>query len=123
MPGLAVPERRMEFVAELVAGPAGALTETVTALDHEPVDHTMEDDPVVEGPLALLAGAGIGPLLRSLGQPDEVRDRVRRFLVEQADGEFALGGVEMRVCSGLQDCSFSCVPELPAGRFVKLEII
>ena len=45
----------------------------------------------------LLVGARVGPLLRALGQPDEVLDRLRRFLVEQTDREVSFGGDELRV--------------------------
>jgi hypothetical protein len=37
----------MELVGELVAGSTVALAQWIAALNHEPVDHAMEDDAVV----------------------------------------------------------------------------
>ena len=45
--GLVVPEPRVELVGELVAGAADALSQRIAALDHEAVDHAVEDDAVV----------------------------------------------------------------------------
>jgi hypothetical protein len=59
----------VELVAELVTGSASPLAETVTALNHEAADHAVKDDPVVIRPFALLAGCGIGPLLRPSASP------------------------------------------------------
>ena len=41
--GLVVAQLRVELVGELVAGAAGALPERIAALDHEAVDHAVED--------------------------------------------------------------------------------
>src|SRR4030095_5817610 len=70
--GFAVAEAWMELVGELVAGSADTLPERVAALDHETVDHAMKDDAVVVRLLDLLVSARVGPLLRPLGQADEV---------------------------------------------------
>jgi hypothetical protein len=45
----------------------------IATLNHEPVDHAVEDDAVVVRPFHLLVGLRVGPLLRALGEPDEVR--------------------------------------------------
>ena len=91
----------MELVGELVAGPAGALPERIAALDHEPVDHAVEHDAVVEGAFCFLPGGGVGPLLRSFREANEVLDRAGGLLVKQADGESSLGGIEMGISAWL----------------------
>ena len=91
----------MELVRELVARAAEALAQRIAALNHESVDHAMEDDAVVEGLLALLARPRIGVLDGAFGQPDEVGDRLRRLLLEQPDGEGAFSGVEP--CKGAHE--------------------
>ena len=95
--GLAVPERRPEFVAEVVAGTAGALAQRIAALNHEIRDHAVEDRAVEVGLLHSLARTGIGPLLRSVREPREVRDGVRRLRVEQPRREVAFARRKMRV--------------------------
>ena len=89
----------MELVGEVVARPAGALAEPIAALDHEAVDHAVEDDAVVERRLPPLAGRRVAPLLGALGEADEVGDRVGGFLVEQADVEVAFRRLEFRETS------------------------
>ena len=42
---------------------------------------------------------GIGPLLRPFGEPDEIGDRVRDFLVEEPDREVSFAGDEFCVDS------------------------
>ncbi len=85
-----------------VARAAGALAERVAALDHEAVDHAVEDEAVVVRLLHLLARLRVGPLLRALGEADEVGDGLRRVLVEELDGELALRGGEVGVGAWLQ---------------------
>ena len=75
----------MELVGEFVARPADALAERIAALDHEAVDDAVEDDAVVVGLRDLLVRARVGPLLGALGESDEIRDRVRRLLIEEAN--------------------------------------
>ena len=77
MPALLCRSRRMELVRERVAGSADALAERVAALDHEAVDDAVKDDAVVVRLRHLLVGARVGPLLRALGEADEVLDRLR----------------------------------------------
>src|SRR5512144_333650 len=48
---------RLELVRDRVAGPAHSLSEGIAPLDHEARDHAVEDGPVVERLLRLLAGA------------------------------------------------------------------
>src|SRR5690606_38921983 len=94
---LRVAQRRMELVAELVAGTAVAFTERIAALNHEAVDHAMEDQPVVEGPGLLRAGARVRPCLAAFGKTREIGDGVRGFRVEELHGEAAERRIEMRV--------------------------
>src|SRR4051812_1837990 len=62
-PRAIVPKAGMELVFELVAGPAVALTERVTALDHEALDDAMKDDAVEVRLLLLLARLRVLPFL------------------------------------------------------------
>ncbi len=71
-----------------VAGAAGAGALRAAALDHEVGDHAVEDDPVVEA---------VG------GQLAEVRDRLRRVVVEQLERDRAVGGVHV-------GCAHACEP-------------
>jgi hypothetical protein len=87
----------MELVGELVARPARALAETVASLNHEPVDHAVEDDAIVEGPVLSLPGDRILPFFGALRKADEIGDGLGGFLLEQADGERTFGGIETRV--------------------------
>ena len=88
MPGLAVAQRRVELVGEVVAGSADPLAERVAALNHEAVDHAMKDDAVVVRLRDLLVGARVGPLLGAFGQADEVLDGLGRFLVVRRTVKF-----------------------------------
>src|SRR6185437_11702326 len=67
------------FVLEFVAGTAGARALRAAALDHEIGNHAMEIQAVVE------------PALREV---DEIGDRHRRLVVEQADVDRAPGSLE-----------------------------
>jgi hypothetical protein len=87
----------VELVREFVAGPAGALPQWIAPLNHEAVDHAVEDDAVVERGLLLLARRGIRPLPSAFGEADEILDGARRFVREQADGEPSLAGIEMGI--------------------------
>src|SRR5262249_30781574 len=101
----------MEFVGELVAGPAGALAEAVAALNHEAVDDAVKDHAVVERRLLALAADRVAPFLRAFGETDEILYSVGRFLVEEADLEIAFGCLEIRV-SG-HGSSTEIVPQAP----------
>ena len=66
MPALSWRSFGLKLVGEVVSGSADALTERVAALDHEAVDHAVEDGAVVIRLLcAFLVRPRIGPLLRS----------------------------------------------------------
>src|SRR5262245_43122082 len=67
----------VDLVLELVAGTAGAGALRAAALDHEVLDDTVEDEAVVK--------ALAGELL-------EVRNGLRRVLVEQLEADRALAG-------------------------------
>src|SRR3954471_20154611 len=84
--GLAVALRRMKFVLEGEARAAGALAQRIASLDHEAVDHPVEDGAVVVRLADALAGPRVRPFLRAFGEPDKILDRLRRFLVTEANG-------------------------------------
>jgi hypothetical protein len=88
--GLVEAQLRVELVLELVPGAAPAGSRRVTALDHETVDHTVEDRVVVELGLARLR------VLRALalGQLHEVGDGQRGVGGEELHLDVALAGVE-----------------------------
>src|SRR5215510_9337497 len=88
---------RVELILELVARPARALSQRIATLDHEAVDHAVEDRAVVQGRLHFLSGARIGPLLAAVCQPREVGDGFRCLFLEQLNREVAFGRREMRV--------------------------
>ena len=78
----------------------------IAALDHEAVDDAVEDHAVVVRRLLLLAGRRVAPLLRAVGEADEVGDRLGRFLVEQSNRERAFGRIEASVSAGFHAISF-----------------
>ena len=69
----------VDLVLERVAGAAGAGSLRAAALDHEVLDHAVEDEAVVEA---------------VAGELEEVRDGLRRVLVEQLELDRAGVGVE-----------------------------
>jgi hypothetical protein len=87
----------MELVGEVVAGTADPLPERVAALDHETVDHPVEDGAVVVRLSDLVIGPRVGPLLGPFRQAGKIRHGIRRFLVVQADREMAFRGDKLRV--------------------------
>src|SRR6266487_1626139 len=86
-----------EFVGKAITRPAGSVAQWIAALNHEAGDHAMERQTVVVRLLHLLVGFRIGPFLGALGEGDEVRDRLRRVLLEEADREVAFTGREVGV--------------------------
>src|SRR5206468_13039780 len=96
---LVVPQLRVELVGKGVARPSDALSQGIAALNHEPVDDAMENDSIVVRLTDLLVRPRVGPVLRALGQADEVLYGFWRFLVEQARRELTLAGDELRVHS------------------------
>ena len=84
----------VELVGEVVARAAGAAAQRVAALDHEVVDHPVEDGAVVERPVVFCPGARVGPLLGAGGQLDEVGDRLGGVVAEQVDLDVAGRGVQ-----------------------------
>src|SRR5215470_4329965 len=63
---LVVPQRRMKFVAEPVAGIAGPRPKRAAALDHELRNHAMKNEAIVKRALCFLTGARVLKFLRSL---------------------------------------------------------
>src|SRR5687768_351020 len=90
----------MKLVTKGVARPPDSLAQRITALDHEFVNHAVEDHAVIVGLRNFLIGAWVRPLLRTLGQPHEVLNRLWGFLVEEAGGEVSFARDELRVDSG-----------------------
>ncbi len=81
---LVEPERLgVDLILELEAGTAVALTERAAALDHEALDHAVEDQPVVERPLGFHVGRGIGENFFAFRERQKGRHRHRRLVVEQ----------------------------------------
>jgi hypothetical protein len=77
-----VPQFGAEFVCEFVAGATRAGAERITALDHEPFDHAMENQPVIKRTFGFLPGLRVGEFLRSFRQAGKVGHRVGGMLVE-----------------------------------------
>jgi hypothetical protein len=69
----------VDLVLELVAGPAGACTGRIAALDHEAGDDAVEDDAVVEA---------------VPGELDEVRDGLGSVLLEELEFDRAVVRVQ-----------------------------
>src|SRR4029079_4273609 len=115
-PRLAVAEARMELVSELVAGSTVALAQWIAALNHEPVDHAMEDDAVVVRLLTLLVRARVGPFPGAFRKTHEVGDGIRRLLIEEPNREVAFRRDEICIhshskrISPRRDTIFSCRP-------------
>ena len=97
--GLVVAQLRMKLVGEVISGSADSLAERIAALDHEAVDHAVEDGSVVIRLLHLLVRSRIAPLLRTLGQPDKILDCSRRLLFEEAYREISFTRHKLRVGS------------------------
>ncbi len=103
-------------VVELVAGAADALTERVAALDHEVADDAVEDRAVVERSRGLLAGLRVGPLDLALGEPGEVRNRLRCVVSEQVDPDVPQAGLEGRDCGCMVSSSHAVTGWMPRRR-------
>lgn len=96
-PGFVVAQLRMKLVGKRIAGPADPLSQGIPALNHEAIDHPMEDDAVIVGPGDGLIGARIFPLLGAFRQSHKVLNRFRRLLIEQTCGEISFTRDELRV--------------------------
>jgi hypothetical protein len=81
---------------EVEAGAAGAGARRVTTLDHEALDHAVEDDAVVVRALAGLTRARVGVFLAALGELHEVANRLRGVVGEQLQPDGADVGVQRR---------------------------
>jgi hypothetical protein len=91
---LAMPQLRMELVCESVPGSANALSERIAALDHEALDDSMKNNPVVVRLAYFPVRPGIGPFPGAFGKLHEVLDGFWSFLIEQANREFSFGRIE-----------------------------
>src|SRR3954471_22444851 len=118
---LAVALRRMKFILEREARPTGPLAQRIASLNHEALDHPVKEGTVVVRLADALAGPRVRPFLRAFGEPDKILDRLRRFLVTEANGKIPFARREigvnrhrwLLVCSGrkpedtiLQDYNF-----------------
>src|SRR3954451_10210522 len=112
-----MPACRVELVREVVAGPSRAGPEAIASLNHEPADHTVEGHTVIVGRLLLFTRRGVAPFLGALGEPHEIRDGIRGFFVEQADGECSLRRVEASVSTGFHACNLLPGPQSRATRY------
>ena len=84
----------VDLVLELVAGASGSATQRVASLDHEAVDHAVEDRAVIERLSGLLSRSGVGPLALARRQLDEVRDCFGCVVGIQLHDDVAVIGVK-----------------------------
>src|SRR5687768_13815893 len=84
----------MKLVREGIARSTDALPQRIAALDHEAVDHPVEDYAIIVGLLDATVAPRVRPFLGAFGQLDEVRHGLRHLFVEQANGEAPLSGCE-----------------------------
>ena len=80
----------MKFVGEFVARTAHSRTLRAAALNHELRNHAMENQSVVERFLFLLSGFFIRDFFRAFGKPNEIRNRLGRFVFQQAHHNVSL---------------------------------
>ena len=102
--GTGVAQAFVEFIREAVAGAAAAGSLRAAGLDHEILDHAVEQDAVVVW-LALLVdrfASGLAVMPGALGQTDEIRRGQRGFLKLQLGHDGALGSVNLGVEAVLQ---------------------
>src|SRR5918999_6298189 len=88
---------RMELVLEAITRAAGAVTERITALNHEPRDHAVKNSSVIQRPLYFLSGFGIHPLFRAACKSDKVSHGLGRLVFEELDDDIAHAGLEGRI--------------------------
>ena len=93
--GLVVPQLWMELVCERISRAADAFPEWIAALNHESVDHAVEDHAVVVTASLRFGWCGVLPRLGAFGQADEVRNGLGGLLIEQADGKATFARVEL----------------------------
>src|SRR6266852_3659604 len=89
----------MKFVGKLVAWPAHSAALRAAALNHELRNHAMEVQAVVERSLFFLAGLFIREFFRAFGKPDEICNRLGRFVFEQVHHNVSLGSFKNSVGS------------------------
>src|SRR6202022_4065244 len=92
-----MPQRGVKLVGEAIPGVTGSSPERAAALNHELRDHAVEGQPVVKRPLHLLSRARVFEFLCSFRETDEIRDRLRGLLFEQAADNRPLRSVEYGV--------------------------
>ena len=86
----------MELVGELVAGATTTGTGGVAALDHEAINDTVEDRPVIERTLSIASGIRGLVLLRALSQPNKILNSHRGMVSKKLNGNITTIGVHNR---------------------------
>ena len=84
----------VELVSKAVAWAAHAGAGWVAALDHEAVDHAVENHAVVEGAGSFTGSVLLGVLLGALGQAHKVFHSVWGVVAKELDGDVAVIGVQ-----------------------------
>ena len=95
-----VPQFLVKFVGETVSGIAGSSSERASALNHELRYHAMKNEAVVKRALGFLPGLGIFEFLGALRKAHEIRNRLRGFLLKQANDDRTLRCIEHCIGSG-----------------------
>src|SRR6266568_2506631 len=87
-------EIRRSFILELISRIAFAVSERISALNHEFRNHAVKYSAVVKRRAShFAAGCRVGPLFCSLRQPDKICDAYGSFVREQLAGDFPGGCV------------------------------
>ena len=86
----------VELVGELVAGATATGAGGVAALDHEAINDTVEDRPVIEWTLSIASGIRGLVLLRALSQPDKIFNSHRGMVSKKLNGNITTIGVHNR---------------------------
>src|SRR5690349_9715538 len=94
-----VAQGGMEFIREFISRAAGAGSQGASTLNHEIGNHAMKCEAVVKCAFCLLIAFRVGKLLCALGQPDEICDGLRRFLVKQTAYDVSLRRFENSISS------------------------
>src|SRR5215475_10788492 len=90
----------MKLIGEFVARSAHSASLWAAALNHELGNHTVKNQPVVEGPFFFLASLFVGEFFCAFRQPDEIADSLGRFLFQQPHHDVSLRGLK----NGIRSC-------------------
>src|ERR1700686_506140 len=89
-----VPQILMKLIGKTIAGIAGSRSLRASALNHKLRNHAMENEAVVKWTLHFLTGLRVLEFLGAFRKADEIRDRLRRFLFQQANDNRSLRSIE-----------------------------